>query len=277
MELRAELNAQRTAIKFPEINTLRSALTDLDPGQSGLISFADKPVMTRAFFPGGNGLYLGENAEHFPARGILVLGSNFGALQNFIDDRQQLVSQDETGNPGTWLGLKKRMAENSTQYFLHRRLAFPARRRRNNPADKGRWLRDNALMRSCRGFFDLTMTLVRPRVVVAIGNASAAFLGIHYGGNIVCWESCKFKGGIDGQPFAERTVDQETVTFVAITHPSMSNAHNRSSPFNTAESERELLQSILKNVDSHPLPAYLEGCLHSRADTVETTPMQTSA
>ncbi len=58
---------------------LRAELDKLDFERYSLVSFRGKPVMKRGFFPGGNGLFEGENAGRLPVGGTLVLGSNFSA------------------------------------------------------------------------------------------------------------------------------------------------------------------------------------------------------
>jgi len=45
------------------INHLRNVLAKLDIPEGGLRSFTGLPVMTHGFFPGGNGLYEGINAD----------------------------------------------------------------------------------------------------------------------------------------------------------------------------------------------------------------------
>ena len=83
---------------------LREELARLDAADPRLISFTGLPVMTHAFFPGGNGLYEGVDALQMPFGGTLVLGSNFGCRSGFIDDEGQLVALDERDNR-TWAPL----------------------------------------------------------------------------------------------------------------------------------------------------------------------------
>jgi hypothetical protein len=90
------------------ISHLRNILAKLDIPDGDLRSFTGLPVMTHAFFPGGNGLYEGIQASSFPIRGILVLGSNFGCFNKFVDPQGQLVIRDERGN-STWRPLLKRL------------------------------------------------------------------------------------------------------------------------------------------------------------------------
>jgi hypothetical protein len=83
---------------------LRAKLKVLDIGNRKLQSFEGLPVMTHAFFPGGNGLYKGVQATRFPIGETLILGSNFGCLSGFIDAQGRLLVADERGN-ATWKSL----------------------------------------------------------------------------------------------------------------------------------------------------------------------------
>jgi hypothetical protein len=56
---------------------LRASLVRIDFDRAALKSFRNLPVMSHGFSPGGNGLYRGRAATHFPLCGTLILGSNF--------------------------------------------------------------------------------------------------------------------------------------------------------------------------------------------------------
>lgn len=61
--------------------------------------------MKHGLFPGGNGLFEGEAAAHFPCGGALILGSNFGCAAKFIYNGR-LLTQDEASNT-TWAPLRR--------------------------------------------------------------------------------------------------------------------------------------------------------------------------
>jgi hypothetical protein len=90
------------------ISHLRTILAKLDIPDGDIRSFTGLPVMTHAFFPGGNGLYEGSQANSFPIQGTLILGSNFGCFNKFVDPRGQLLILDERRN-NTWRPLLKRL------------------------------------------------------------------------------------------------------------------------------------------------------------------------
>jgi hypothetical protein len=83
-----------------EVLELRGELDSLLLKGERLRSFNGLPVMDHAFFPGGHGLYKGENAE-FPIGETLVLGSNFGCVSNFVDSYGKLRCEDETDRSPT--------------------------------------------------------------------------------------------------------------------------------------------------------------------------------
>jgi hypothetical protein len=80
------------------VTQLREELARLDVADPRLVSFNGLPVMTHAFFPGGNGVYEGVDAVRRPVEGPLVLGSNFGCHSGFIDAQRQLLVLDERRN-----------------------------------------------------------------------------------------------------------------------------------------------------------------------------------
>ncbi len=85
---------------------LRAELDKLDFERYSLVSFRGKPVMKRGFFPGGNGLFEGEDAVRFPMGGTLVLGSSFSAASNFCHPDGRLICHDETSGK-TWLPMRR--------------------------------------------------------------------------------------------------------------------------------------------------------------------------
>jgi hypothetical protein len=87
-----------------QIDELRLKLDSLGLRGKSAVHFKGLPVMDRAFFPGGNGLFLGNGAD-IPIGGVLVLGSNFGCVTDFVRENGALVRRDETQSSNTWKGL----------------------------------------------------------------------------------------------------------------------------------------------------------------------------
>lgn len=237
--------------KFQQINVLRGELEKLSPGKSGLVSVFGKPMMDRAFFPGGNGLILGEDSRKFPLHGTLILGSNFGADEKFCDPDGKLLCLDETQKGSTWNGLRKRFSEQQLEDsfftnawpFLHRGVS-------NNPTpqEKKKWLRDEVLRASCAAFFTLTVREMQPSLIVALGSAPAAFLSFVFPETLLKWAGNKWSA-IDALPSAVVAVRSLRIACVAITHPSMNNAHCRVEAFRGQDKEVELLRLALRSAE----------------------------
>jgi hypothetical protein len=184
--------------------------------------------MDRAFFPGGNGLVLGEEADCFPSGGTLVLGSNFGAGEKFCTPSGQLLCRDETNNQGTWTGLRRIFTQRELESsFFTNAWPFLHVGTSNNPTDKEkkRWLKAPVL-ESCMEFFHYSLETIKPKVIVTLGTAPAAFLGFAFPESLFAWQGNTWKH-IDTKPFANVHFRSMTVVCVAITHPSMSNVHSR--------------------------------------------------
>ena len=235
--------------KFPEIDRLREALRKVNPGNSGLVSMVGKPVMERGFFPGGNGLLLGENAPEFPAGRKLILGSNFGADEKFCTPDGKLVRLDETNLHGTWTGLRRRFStEQLRECFFTNAWPFLHVGESNNPVGtvKQKWLRDPVLMKSCVEFFQATLREVQPSLIVELGTAPAAFLSSVFPKSLAGWRGNTWHS-VDQSPLSIVQSGTAAIACVAITHPSMSNAHQRIEKFATADKERELLQVAIQS------------------------------
>ena len=65
-----KMGAKQFDNNLTEIDKLRDALSKLRTNDPLLRSFAGLPVMTHAFFPGGNGLYQGIEATRIPVGGF---------------------------------------------------------------------------------------------------------------------------------------------------------------------------------------------------------------
>jgi hypothetical protein len=218
---------------------LRGSLDNLDIAGRRLRSFEELPRMTHGFFPGGNGLYEGVDATRFPIGGTLVLGSNFGCVSGFIDERGGLKVLDERDNP-TWKPLLRLLEASGIKedecFFTN---AWPfLHEGKSNLGPVGDWLQDQDLMTSCVGFFKYTFTLMNPRLIVALGKGPAAFLSHVWPNDLRSWRGYSIPA-MDDLPMA--FVQEQTVMCVAITHPSMPNARHRKAPYKNRDGETLLL------------------------------------
>lgn len=214
--------------RFSEVNQLRERLSQLRTGESSLVSMAGKRIMSRAFFPGGNGLFLGEDAAIFPTGGPMILGSNFGAESNFCTSTGELKCDDETSNAGTWQGLRRRFTQKELEEcfftnawpFLHVGVS-------NNPTseEKQKWLKEPTLG-DCLEFLHFTINVVRPSVIITLGTAPAVFMSFAFPIALSAWRGGTWSS-IDTLPYTTVSVGASTIICIAMTHPSMSNVHSR--------------------------------------------------
>src|SRR5947209_1826807 len=170
------------------INDLRANLAGLTIENRKLLSFAGLPVMTHAFFPGGNGLYDGIHAAPIPIGGTLILGSNFGCVGRFINSQGKLLIQDERDNR-TWtplLAILNQSGIRPEECFFTNAWPFLHLGKRNlGPIDK--WLKDSELMASCVRFFQCTLAMMQPSLIVALGTGPGAFLSHVWPKELIPW------------------------------------------------------------------------------------------
>lgn len=198
--------------------------------------------MTHAFFPGGNGLYEGINATQFPVGGTMILGSNFGCLNKFVDQQGELQRPDERRN-STWRALLKYLhgaGIKANECFFTNAWPFLHAGKSNLGPPIDNWLRNHALMASCVEFFGYTYTTMHPRLVIALGKGPAAFLSHVWPKELIQWRENTFRK-LDDLPMATVYFQGQSAVCVAITHPSMHNAKHRRPPYQYDAGEIRLL------------------------------------
>jgi len=226
-----------------QIDELRKKLNALDLNGAKVVPFRADLVMDRAFFPGGNGLYMGRTAS-IPVAGTLVLGSNFGRVPDFIRGGS-LVRSDETQTSNTWKGLY-RMLSPETKIKLERCFftnAWPFLHEGNSNETKGlisAWLADTRLMKTCVGFFKETLSVVQPKLIVALGTGAPALLSRLWPEELGEWSGSSI-ASMDAKPIAMVNSGGNKIICTAITHPSHSNSRQRRPPYQDTEGEIRLL------------------------------------
>lgn len=223
------------------IDRLRANLIGLNIDNPKLRSFVGLPVMTYAFFLGGNGLYEGVNATFIPVGGTPILGSNFGCVSGFIDSQGELLVRDERDNP-TWKPLLEILDRSGIKrekcFFTN---AWPVLHiGGGNLGPVGEWLEDFTLIDSCVRFFKDTLAIMQPSLIVALGAGPAAFLSHVWPKDLSPWRAYTIEG-LDDLPIAMVDCDGQTAVCVAITHPSMPNAWHRRPPYQHRDGEIRLL------------------------------------
>ena len=223
---------------------LRANLPSSKASESKLRSFVNLPIMTHGFFPGGNGLYEGNDSKLRIPGGTLVLGSNFGCIGEFIDGEGKLVVQDERGNR-TWRPLLELLRDSGVVinecFFTN---AWPFLHDGEGNLPKGltkSWLSDRDLMASCLDFFRLTFTSMKPTLVIALGAGPAAFLSYIWPGQLSPWRGQSLSC-LDDLPKAQVGLRDHQAVCVAVSHPSMPNAWRRRPPYQHRTGEIQLVR-----------------------------------
>ena len=199
--------------------------------------------MEKAFFPGGNGLFKG-SAASVPVQGTLILGSNFGCVADFVCDRR-LVRSDETGTSETWKGLFRMLSPQTRikfdKCFFTNAWPFLHEGESNETKDLiPIWLADSPLMEKCVHFFKETLSIVQPKLIVALGTGSPALLSHLWPNELEAWAGNSV-ASMDRKPIAEINLGGSSITCTAITHPSHSNSWRRRPPYQHTEGEIRLL------------------------------------
>ncbi|WP_263353516.1 uracil-DNA glycosylase family protein [Acidicapsa acidisoli] len=228
-----------------EIDSLRKKLDQLDLKGTKIRPFKGLPVMDKAFFPGGNGLFEGSGGT-LPRDGILVLGSNFGCVADFIDEAGNLVRLDETFSSATWKGLRSILPKTPIKFdecfFTN---AWPYLHEGKSNLTKGLisiWLRDDSLMKEGVRFFKETLSTIQPRLIVALGTGAPIFLSRIWPRELEAWGG-NSTTSMDEIPMAEVSLDCRVAVCTAITHPSWPpNANLRKAPYQGREGEIRLLK-----------------------------------
>jgi len=227
-----------------EIDSLRKHLDRMEAPDESLRSFSDLPRMKYAFFPGGDGLYLGPQAKRYPRNGVLILGSNFGCKNGFINEFDELRCTDERANP-TWTGMLELLKHSEIEVdgcFFTNAWPFLHVGTKNLSEYVGRWLKSQQVMARCLEFFNVTYLSLQPRLIIALGTGPAAFLSHFWRDPLPHWRKYRW-ADVDQGPVVE--VPNAAVC-VAITHPSMPNRRHRSESYRTFAGEAQLVKEAAR-------------------------------
>jgi hypothetical protein len=258
--------------KFDELDLRRLEARSLEDPELSRLN------MKYGFFPGGNGLFRGVDAAKFPALGALFLGSNYGCVSGFIDERCELWTTDER-NGRTWLGLRHLLCQtgiNRDECFFTNAWPFlhflsedrkqkkggpridpcrPGGRESNDNPPINRWRRDDEFMTRCIDYFKFTVRTVKPKLIVALGKGPALFLGDVWPGELKEWHFTRRTSlsNVKFEQFAvleNRKIHSEEghPTCCVISHPSRPhNANKREGPYRGIDGEVRLLKQVAKN------------------------------
>ncbi len=227
-----------------QIAELREKLDALNIAGRKVVPFKGLPVMEKAFFPGGNGLFDGSEAT-ITVGGTIILGSNFGCRSDFIKSDGTLVRSDETRTSSTWKGLYRMLTPQThiqlSRCFFTNAWPFLHEGKSNDTgALAPEWLSDESLMNECGYLLRETLSIIQPKLIVALG-AAAAFMGHLWPNELGEWRSNRVSS-IDKLPIASIEHNGATIVCTAITHPSHSNSWRRQLPYQDTRGEIRLLQ-----------------------------------
>jgi len=207
------------------------------------------PPMNYGFFPGGNGLFRGEEANEFPFGGTLILGLNYGGYGGFIDDVTEALWTTDERNGATWKGLRHILPESGIDlgkcFFTN---AWPfLHKGKKNVASPGKWLnkKNTKLTQECGAFFKKTFLLMRPSLVVTLGWGAAEFLRRVSPANFGPTELGKFSDNWALRS-GEAVYELESVRAVcfSIKHPAWGGSNRR--PVDPSPEELEEIKTLRK-------------------------------
>jgi hypothetical protein len=227
---------------------LRAELDRLDFERYSLVSFRGKPVMSRGFFPGGNGLFEGEAAGRFPVGGTLVLGSNFSAASNFCHPDGRLICDDETSGK-TWRPMRRLFngaeLDLTDCFFTNAWPCLHAGTSNTLGELISQWLANPSLMRECAKFFAKTCVDLKPSMIVALGPGPAAFMATVWPRELKQWMSNNIEG-MDSLPIGVVQIEgvPHRIVCTAVVHPCYQhiNAKHRRPPYQYAAGEIQLVR-----------------------------------
>jgi hypothetical protein len=251
-----------------EIDVLRKKLEEIDFDNASIRSFKGLPTMDYGFFPGGNGLFDGIGGD-ISRISTLVLGSNFGCDNSFVDQDGQLRTRDERTSSPTWSskgGLKNTfrgvaMITRARTAIIDLRECFYTNAwpflhkggSNDDPPIEG-WLQDDGLMSKCLSFFvNETLPVIKPKVIVALGKGPAVFLSRIWPEKLKQWslnEKTKWKdltfAKLDRLFFEQVKYAEMNPYCVVLTHRSRAhiNARFRKQPYSDLDGEKRLLDHV---------------------------------
>lgn len=234
---------EKSELNLPQVDELRAFLTSLNlnypEGTTGVPDDPAETISGLAFFPGGSGRWVEKSGERapktIPKEGIMVLGNNWGTVQDFMKCRKM---GEEPRSYGTWPNLVRtlRRADIPLErcFFTNAYMglmegesnldSFP------NTDDQ-----DGDFVNACREFFHYQLRIQQPSLIIGLGSNVREFLARSSdelgdawpkGGNFNELDKNQ-KAVLSGVGFQD-AFDNLRVNAVLLTHPSMPNQWRRS-------------------------------------------------
>jgi len=213
---------------------LRNALDRVAPYPDGVIPVPE-PIKGNAFFPGGNGLWQGQQNElepNTPTDGIMVLGHDFHSEEGYT---RSLRNGSERLTDPTWRNIlalfKATNIEPARCFFTNFYMGLRAKGQGATGKFPGR--NDAAFVSRCNGFFLDQLSYQQPKVILVLGTQVPPLLA-GLSDQLHPWVTAKSMSDID----ADNGAVQRNITFsndsvkrsvAVLTHPSQRglNVHRR--------------------------------------------------
>lgn len=172
-----------------EIDRLREQIRQLEselrfdghPYPEGLTNFPGV-LPGQGFFPGGDGLWRNnpadEEAPSFPADAIMILGNDFGCLDNPDPRSPGFMQCLEIGfeDPPTWKikdTLRKAGIQGELCFFTN---AYLGLRTRTETTGESPGAKNKRFKAMCQGFFRYQIEVQKPQLIVCLGHEARRLL-----------------------------------------------------------------------------------------------------
>jgi len=188
----------------------------------------NREIKGRAFFPGGNGTFNGE--ENISNKSVMFLGQDFDCQKNF--DKTLLIGHEDIEKNPTWRNILSYLSElevSPANCFFTNSIA--GIRKGDLGTGKSPAFKNKEFIESCRTFFLYQIEIQKPKIIFALGKYVGEFLS-PTSDDLKFWNRITNFSTID-----EHDKQKITATFkngitsevILLTHPSyrQANIHRR--------------------------------------------------
>ena len=180
----------------------------------------DGSISETAFFPGGTGVFGGEN--NLSTKHIMVLGQDFDCEANYkksLDNGRENITQNATWR--NLLVLFKQVGIDPIDCFFTN--AIMGIRKGDKGTGKSPAFKDKVFIKECQELFLYQMEIQKPKIILVLGKHVAEFLA-PTAKQLADWQSIKNFAGVDeaGSQVKENVVFDNGLiaSLVLLTHPS---------------------------------------------------------
>lgn len=160
------------------VDQLFDQLPNVRPYVGGMVEI-EQHLSGLAFFPGGDGLWKAPGDSRrppMPVGGIMVLGNNFQCSDNYPS--LLLAGAEDRQKDATWRNLIQFLAvvgiDPANCFFTN---AYMGLVEGDDPTRTAPGMNNPGFLQRCRTFFLYQLTILQPRIILALGTKVPAFLG----------------------------------------------------------------------------------------------------